>query len=94
MKSKAYDLDKSTPLIPEIVADEVCAKRNIFDSKIVKWMCSRARFHFAQKGVVEGRFRGNLKSSQGREWLACYMNHWLDALIKNPSILKRTYELN
>ena len=65
---KTYSIDDDTPLIPEMVAEDVSQ-----DASEREALCARARHHWA---THEG-FRASFKRQDERDKLAQWMRHWM-----------------
>lgn len=78
---KLKSISEDTPLIPEIIADQVIAEARQKHSDLPEGLCDRlcvrAEMHY-QQGK---QFTRKIRSSKGREWLHAYMVHWLAAIL-------------
>lgn len=74
MKSIAED----TPLIPEIIAGQVCAEAGELARHIPSAdLCLRAEIHYH----MNAPFRRKMRSARCREWLTAFMRHWLASVL-------------
>ncbi len=74
---------EDTPIIPEVIADAVCAEagelvRFFLDEPVVS-LCERADRHY--QGAGGPSFARRIRGKDGREYLHGFMRHWLAAML-------------
>ena len=83
MTDMKRNIEKDTPLLPEVVADSVLGEASRFLGKDLpdEWVVLLADKCEGCYNAKNPQFKRKMKGANGREWLYSFMRHWLTGLL-------------